>query len=177
MSLLATDESYLKDKSLGLEDRDRAAIRGVMPLSGVYRIPDGDDYGKMMDSLLRSFSRPAEGKEPATPAVAFPTLRGTGLALNPFRIVFGDDRDTRIKASPLSHVRSGLPPFLILYAQRDVPMLPEMAKEFGKALADAKNDVEVRRIDNRDHNTLMFRARNADDVVLQALVKFIEAHR
>ena len=40
VSLLATDPRYLKAPELKLRDRDRAAIRGVISVSGVYRIPD-----------------------------------------------------------------------------------------------------------------------------------------
>ena len=34
----------------------------------------------------------------------------------------------------LTHVRRGLPPFLILVAEKDLPTLPEMAAEFHQAL-------------------------------------------
>jgi acetyl esterase/lipase len=72
VSLLATDESYLKAHGLALSD-----IKGVMPISGVYAIPDkffNSVFGK--DSDTRKKASPLHDVHPGCP---------------PFCIVYGDD--------------------------------------------------------------------------------------
>jgi acetyl esterase/lipase len=72
VSLLATDESYLKAQGLSLSD-----IKGVMPISGVYLIPDNffnSVFGKDGDS--RKKASPLNDVHPGSP---------------PFCILYGDD--------------------------------------------------------------------------------------
>src|SRR5438270_867168 len=47
VALLATDETYLKDPALKLTDADRAAIRGVIGVCGVYRVPGPQEFKAM----------------------------------------------------------------------------------------------------------------------------------
>jgi hypothetical protein len=67
-----------------------------------------------------------------------------------------------------------LPPFLLLYADSELPFLTDMARDFAEALKKAKDDVELKRIDRRNHNGIFFRASNADDPVNQAIVAFVK---
>ena len=46
------------------------------------------------------------------------------MRVNVFGPVFGDDPKERLAASPVAHVRPGLPPFLLMSAERDLPLLP-----------------------------------------------------
>lgn len=146
-ALLATDEQYLKAE--GLSDKD---LRGVVAVSGVYRIPD-----------KLEFNWPNTGEK-------------ITLHSNPFDFVFGGDHKAREAASPVCHVRAGLPPFLLLYADRDLPLIPEMTKDFAAALKDKKDDVTARKIDSRNHNNIVFAATRADDPVIRAVVEFIGRH-
>ncbi len=72
VSLLATDESYLKAEGLSLND-----IKGVMPISGVYLIPD-----KWLTSVF--------GEDAAVRKAASP-LRDIHAGCPPFCILYGDD--------------------------------------------------------------------------------------
>src|SRR5207249_2713271 len=101
-ALLATDEQYLKAEGLSRKD-----LRGVLSVSGVYRIPDKLD-----------FTWAAKGAK-------------VELQTNPFDFVFGSDPKGREAASPICHVCAGLPPCLLLYADMDLPLIPEMTKDFG----------------------------------------------
>jgi acetyl esterase/lipase len=92
--------------------------------------------------------------------------------LNPFRMVFGEDGAGR-PASPLMHVHKGMPPFLVLYAEHELPKLDDMAKEFVKSLQDTAVPVECKRIDGCNHNNIVFRLHNADDPTAAALLPFI----
>jgi acetyl esterase/lipase len=72
VALLATDESYLKAEGLALSD-----IKGVMPISGIYVIPDNffnAVFGK--DSDTRKKAGPLNDIHPGCP---------------PFCILYGDD--------------------------------------------------------------------------------------
>ncbi len=111
-----------------------AAIKGVIAVSGVYRIPPGkldlnlggsDPHGFRFDEIA-----PFRGDH-STPLVA---RSGVPFRLNVFGAAFGDDPETRADASPITHVRPGLPPFLIFNAERDLPTLTLMAEEFDQAL-------------------------------------------
>jgi acetyl esterase/lipase len=155
VSLLATDDTYLKAEGLSV-----AAIRGVVPLSGVYRIHD--------DQLEAGLGNDAGGKNGLTNSLK--------ARLNLVNSVFGADVHVRKEASPLSHVRPGLPPFLIIYAERDLPMLHGMAKEFELALKGCKCNVQTLEAKDRNHMTVLFKAANEDDPVSQALRAFIQQH-
>ncbi len=176
VALLATDESYLKDPALKLKDEDRAAIRGVIGVCGVYRIPDAKEFESMTADMLNGLMAKAPGKENLTTALTTSLLARPLKNLNPFPSVFGNDREAAKQASPKTHVRKGLPPFLLLYAEKDLPQLPEMAKEFGTALDDAGNKVEVMKIEGADHHMILFTLSLGDDPTAAALLKFITAH-
>jgi acetyl esterase/lipase len=147
-SLLATDEQYLKAEGLSRKD-----LRGVVSVSGVYQIPDKLEF---------TWSRGGTKVE---------------LQTNPFDFVFGSDPKVREAASPISHVCAGLPPFLLLYAGMDLPLIPEMTKDFDRALKDKKCDVDMQKIEGRDHNNIVFSSTRAGDPVIRALLEFIAKHQ
>jgi acetyl esterase/lipase len=172
VALLATDESYLKDPALKLTDRDRRALRGVIGVCGVYRIPGPAEFKRMAGDIVANLVGPEDGAT-GMKALAAPALLRLGLALNPFRMVFGGNRDVRVKASPLSHVRKGLPPFLIISADWEVPDLVRMAVDFTRALREAGNEAEWRRIRGTRHNTIVFSLNDAGNPTARAMLDFI----
>jgi acetyl esterase/lipase len=128
VSLLATDNTYLKAEGLSTD-----AIKGVIPLSGVYAIPDGF-----------------------------------------FKEVFGGEAAARKDAGPISHVREGLPPFLIIYGDRDYPFCDVASKDFCKALKDKKVDAEALEIKKRDHFSIVGKMKDDDDATDDAILRFIQ---
>jgi acetyl esterase/lipase len=127
VSLLATDEKYLKAEKRSFKD-----IKGVMSISGVYEIPD-----KL------------------------------------FRDVFGDDAETHRRASPLTRVKEGCPPFLILYAEKDYPTCDAQSEKFAKALRAKKVAVRIQRIDKRNHLDILGNATKDGDRCGRELLDFI----
>jgi acetyl esterase/lipase len=128
VSLLTTDETYLK--ACGLSTK---AIRGVIPISGVFSIPDR----------------------------FLPSVFGTQAK----------------RASPLAHVRTGLPPFLILYADKDIIGCDRgPAEAFCKALKGKKADAQTLEIKKSDHFRIIFSAARPDNVVSRAILKFVRTH-
>ncbi len=173
VSLLATDATYLSDPALKLAARDRSALRAVMSVCGVYRVPGPQELKGMVAEIVELWI--GEQKGPAARFAASALLR-TGTALNPFRLVFGDDRDVQQRASPLSHVRKALPPFLLLYAESEVPGLATMAVDFGNALRKAGNVVELREVPGTSHSNILFGLDRPADPTGKALLAFVQRH-
>ena len=105
VALLATDESYLKAEGLALSD-----IKGVMPISGVYVIPDNffnAVFGKEPSyvAALCTIEDPAGADAGTQPVPVLDTTRLTGAGLprppfTPFRFSPASSSDA---ARPLSH--------------------------------------------------------------------------
>jgi acetyl esterase/lipase len=169
VSLLATDESYLKAEGLTTAD-----LKGVISASGVYRIPAGKvevtlggagPTGAGVDRML-----PLRGSGSLALGAVLPPLP---TAVDVYGPVFGDDPGARRAAAPLSHVRRGLPPFLLLVAEKDLPTLAPMADEFHQALVRHGCDARLLRVDRRNHNSLLFTAISPADPAARAIVDFI----
>ncbi len=173
-ALLATDDTYLKDPLLGLTDADRAALRGVMVFSGVYRIPSPDEFAGLADGVLQGLLA-RQGLGEKLPSSTTALLLKAGHQLNPFRLVFGDDREVCRLASPLAHVRPGLPPFLILYAEAELPLLADMARDFAHALRRQGVTVELDEVPGRSHNDIVFHL-DEDDAAARAILAFVARH-
>jgi acetyl esterase/lipase len=164
VALLAVDDGFWNGGDPKLTATDRAALRGVVAVSGVYRIPGADETGAMVAELLGG----------VRPGVR-PRGLEKGTRFNLFKIVFGEDAEVRGKASPITHVERGkpLPPFLVLHAERELPLLPQMAKEFGRKLRDTGHAVEEQRIPGCHHNTILFRLSEREDPTAKALLAFL----
>jgi acetyl esterase/lipase len=149
-ALLATDHTYLKHVARSPRD-----IHGVIGISGVYNLAD----------LELKVSH-------ADPTVRF------NLSVQPTAAIFGADAAVLKAASPLTHVRPGLPPFLVMSAGFDYPPLRRMAREFSAALDKNGCEVETKVIAGRTHETMLFDIphfaieRRAAD----AIVDFIDRH-
>jgi acetyl esterase/lipase len=172
VSLLATDDRYLKSPELKLALQDRAAIKGVAAVSGVYRIPLPEEFNTLAAGLLHQLLEQA-GIDPHEAAGVSGLLLAAGHGLNPFRRAFGDDPQVCKDASPVCHVRPGLPPFLVMYAERELPGLPDMARDFAAALRRAGNTVELLAMPGCSHSRILFHLLDADDPVGQALLAFV----
>jgi arylformamidase len=170
VALLATDERYLKAEGV-----TAAYIRGVIAVSGVYRIPPGKMeaiWGGVTPIAFR-FDEISPLREPGGLSVIGAAVQGLPLKLNVFGPAFGNDPKMREDASPINHVQPGLPPFLIVNAERDLPTLAAMGQDFHKALLDKGCDAQLMKIAIRNHNSVMFHAITADDPVAAAMVEFV----
>src|SRR5262245_17493473 len=168
--LPAADPSFL-------DEADRKVLRGVIGISGVYRIPEEEEFAKMAEEAFNLLLRSMGPKGGTVPLANIPGFGKATTTINPFRYVFPADRDARTQASPVTHARNrDLPPFVLLHAEYDLPRLPEQATEFSQALKEAKHSAEVMEIKDRNHDTIFFWAYDRDDPVTQAVLKFVEKH-
>jgi acetyl esterase/lipase len=169
VALLAGDEKYLTAEGCRSAD-----IKGVVGISGVYRIPPGKTdahlFGSSPDSVRLDEMMPLRGE---SAAVKPGDARGLPVSANVFGAAFGVDPKARAAASPLTYVRPGLPPFLLLNAEKDLPLLPQMAQEMHEALLKAGCASQLVRIERRNHNSICFDAITAADPAAKAIVGFI----
>jgi acetyl esterase/lipase len=86
--------------------------------------------------------------------------------------LFGDEESSK-KASPMTHVKADLPPFLIFYADKEAGGLGKQAEQFGEAMQKVKNTATVRMIKDRDHRTIMQNVAQFDDPVTHEIFAFI----
>jgi len=173
VALLTTDETFLKAEGLSTAD-----IRGVITISGPYRLPPGNfefTLGGTGPNAYR-FEQMMPIRLIPGPWAPLAGLAGTPMVANVFGPVFGNDPQVREQASPVNHVRPGLPPFLIISAGKDLPTLATSAAEFDRALRDQGNESQLVTVENRNHNSIMFRAIDATDPVAAAMVAFIRGH-
>jgi acetyl esterase/lipase len=171
VALLATDEKYLKAEGLHLAD-----VRGVIGVSGIYFIPEGNLDVTLGGDTSLAF-RPGE-MVPLRCASPPPLhhLPGIPLSMNLFGPAFGYDPQVRADASPINHVRPGLPPFLLFSAENDLPTLSRLADDFCHALQAKGCEARHFVVAARNHHSIMFRAIRVEDPVGRGMVDFIREH-
>jgi acetyl esterase/lipase len=170
-SLIIADKTYLKDPKLGLDDKARKAIRGVIGLSGVYRVPPPDEFQTIAKRMVEVLvGAPDSGRIAAT---LTPVMMGVSKVVNPFSLVFGKDREVQDKASPIRHVHADLPPFLLFNAEREVPGLWPMAHDFVAALKKQNVPVNHYEIEGATHRTIIKCLHRSNDDATKLVLAFI----
>lgn len=87
---------------------------------------------------------------------------------------FGDNPSVWKEASPMDHVRSGLPPFLVLYAKRDPDTLKEQAVRFAAALREKKDRVVLVELKRQGHLSEMLRSRRGRNPMIPHMLDFLD---
>jgi acetyl esterase/lipase len=168
VALLATDETWLQAEGLACTD-----IKGVIAVSGVYHIPPTPTRYALGGSTPLAFRlaqiAPVRGDSDPRPWL----WPGLALRVNVFGPAFGNDPQVRADASPINHVRPGLPPFLIFSAEHDLPTLPDMAEEFHRALVEKGCASRLVLVEKRNHSSIFFQAIEPADPVGGAILDFI----
>lgn len=96
-----------------------------------------------------------------------------------FPSVFGTNHELRVKAFPISHLDSEevkLPPFLVIYADQDLPTIGGMSENFNQKLVECKVDAKVLQIRERNHVSLILGMMVPDDPLTVSVLDFIRAH-
>jgi acetyl esterase/lipase len=95
-----------------------------------------------------------------------------------FDMTFGHDVSVRAKAAPLSHVCATAPPFLIMYAERDIALCGRVpSEEFAKALRAKNCQAATLELKDRNHFTELLDAVLPGDPAFKAIVGFVASHR
>lgn len=93
-----------------------------------------------------------------------------------FHMAFGKDKTACDNASPMAHVAGKHPPFLIVYAEQELPGLIDMAKDMHAALKKAASDTTLQEIKDRNHISIIVGAIGANDALTVAMREFVMAH-
>lgn len=91
--------------------------------------------------------------------------------------VFPDSDEGVRKVSPRHQVVGNHPPFLVLYADNDMPRFREMAEDFAKALTAVKGEVTCQQIRDRDHGTIVDKIGDVNDPTRKAVLDFANRYR
>lgn len=93
--------------------------------------------------------------------------------------VFGTSRKAWREASPITYVHGQAPPFLILYAERDmdrqIPLM-EQAEELFEALRDEGVPARIQEISGTNHAGIIAQVGRGPSETLAAIMQFIDAH-
>jgi acetyl esterase/lipase len=163
-TLVALDEHYLSDPELKLDASRRKKLKAIIGVSGVYRIPDPEEFNVLLPDMVRCLA--------SSPWMESMLMR-VGHVANPFSVVFGNDRGILTAASPIHHIHKGLPPFLILYASAEVPGLAQQAEDFTAEVRKTGTWVRMQEIPDSTHRTILFNVNEANDPAGKALLDFI----
>jgi acetyl esterase/lipase len=173
-ALVGTDPEFLNDPELKLTDADRAALKGILSISGVYRILDEKEFVKVTAGLIASVTGMVNLPQKAQTAMGIAGLfRPKSQDINPLQLAFGKEKATYEAASPINYVRKDLPPMLLLYASFEIPPLNEQAVEFAEKLKNAGVDVTVQKMASTDHNTILLFVNWPDNPTAKMIVPFL----
>jgi len=93
-----------------------------------------------------------------------------------FNIPFGKNKEVHKNASPIQHVRAGLPPFLMILGDNELPGCDgPQAKDFCKALKSKDVDTQILIMPRRNHMSVIVNAVIDTDPVTQAMFSFIDS--
>jgi acetyl esterase/lipase len=93
-----------------------------------------------------------------------------------FHSIFGKDPAVCKNASPISHIQGKHPPFLIVYAEKDIPGLDTNAKDMHAALTKAASETKLREIKDRNHISIIVGGVLTTDVLTTAMRDFVTDH-
>jgi acetyl esterase/lipase len=85
-------------------------------------------------------------------------------------------KDDPVNASPIKHVATGAPPFLITYCQNDYPSLPAQARDFDVALRKAGIASELVYMPGENHISEIVNIYKDDDLTARSILRFIQEH-
>lgn len=108
------------------------------------------------------------------PISAFYWVERSGVAPDRPKSVWGTDERVWTDASPAHHLRAGLPPIQILYADGDEPWRQQQNEEFERAVRQAGNArVGIVRISNRTHMSILRHLQDDEDPASNNVIAFV----
>jgi len=88
--------------------------------------------------------------------------------------IFTSNPKERQDASPISHLTKRPPPFLILYAAREMPMLDEQAEDFAARIHELGGAADLKQIPETNHQTIISWFGHNNDQTSLAVFRFLE---
>ena len=114
----------------------------------------------------------------AVPVSAFFWVEREGVAPDRPKTVWGTDSATWVDASPAHHLRGGLPPMLILYADGDEPWRRQQNVEMEQAVRKAGSaHVRIGMVADRSHMSILRHLGDDKDPASQQIIEFVKSLR
>lgn len=92
-----------------------------------------------------------------------------------YRTVFGADPQQRQAASPITHTGPNRPPFLVIYAEFDLPGLEAQARQLVSLLKQNSSETELLKVSATDHITIIVNIGLSGDPTTEAILKFMRS--
>lgn len=87
---------------------------------------------------------------------------------------FGASQSELGSASPIIHLREGLPPFLVIVAENDPERMREQGRSFVAALRDVGDNALFLSVRGRDHFSIVRRFGPSDDATAESIAGFVK---
>jgi acetyl esterase/lipase len=100
---------------------------------------------------------------------------GNSLVANPRMDVFAKDADSLRNASPIQHVRKGMPPVLLVVGERDFPMLEADGRAFVEKAKAAGGSARIFVAKGRDHMGVVQALLKDKDPLVEQVTAFLGA--
>ncbi|MEQ8442673.1 MAG: alpha/beta hydrolase [Alphaproteobacteria bacterium] len=101
---------------------------------------------------------------------------GSGLSMRP-RFLGDEALGNEGPASPMSHLRSGAPPFLVAYGSQDFPHLIEQARQFSQKLTNLGVSVSEIVLEGCDHLGASYASGEMDGLWINSVEAFLAESR
>jgi acetyl esterase/lipase len=115
--------------------------------------------------------------------LSFSDIKGVISVSGPQRLEFTEQladtfgtKEACAKASPLNHVGTRHPPFLILFAEKDIDLIRKTSAELGELLAKRKLEGTLVEVKDRDHAGINREMPKPGDPAAGAMLEFIRKH-
>ena len=126
----------------------------------------------MNESLLKQHKLELANIRAVIPISGVFVIKGEGK-----ETTWGKDAEGWKQASPMTHVRKNVPPFLILYAEKDAKQFHEQGKDLAEALKKVGVEASSREMAGRDHGTIVYDIHQDGDVTAPVILDFIKKHQ
>lgn len=116
--------------------------------------------------------------------LSFSNIKGVISVSGPQRLefneemtdTFGTKPEAFANASPLNHVGMRHPPFLILFAEKDIDIIRKTSAELGELLTKRKIEGTVVDVKDRDHGSITREIPKTGDPTAKAMLEFMSKH-
>lgn len=139
----------------------------------------GQSAGGHLSALLATNERylRAEGCQLADIRGVIPISGVYDFPRGGFDAVLGTGAEAYDSAIPLRHIGAGCPPFLLLYAESDIPQCDRLSERMCELLKAQQVEAQVEKIADRNHISIMFRLMlSTRDPTTQQMLRFIGRH-
>lgn len=153
------EEQYAVGDNLNMSDE----VNAVASLYGISNLTNiGEGLGTVIEDIHKS---PAASEALLINGVAFPPKNPGGSILS--------DVDKAIKASPVGHIKKGMPPFLLMAGTEDIIVSPIQSMQWYDALKASGNEARLIMVEGAGHGNDPIWAQTE---IINIVIDFFDEH-